>query len=213
MLFVVSYQRVFRTTNDARLTLKLFHDIQKLVVNFWSFPKPVLDEIQVGEGVGDVERSSCAVCHCRSLGQHGQLGVLADALDIHNRVEGRIGWLGMATLETGRSKSRDMHVTTFAMSYVTSILIKPGDHSRLQISVHTMPSPQRPPPLSTPSASDHLVRLGTVTAALAKLNIKISVEDLLKGVREVDEASRPKSDTEASRERKSAMAPCSISDN
>ena len=113
MLLVFSWQEVFQATNDVRLTLKLFHDIQKLVVNFWSFPKPVLDEIQVGEGVGDVERSGCAVCHCRGLGQHGQLGVLADALDVHDRVEGRIGGLGTATLETGRSKSRDMSVTMF----------------------------------------------------------------------------------------------------
>jgi hypothetical protein len=65
MLFVFSQctlrTRIQGTADDLRLTLKLLHDIQKLVVNFWSFPEPVLDEIQVGEGVGDVERSSCAV--------------------------------------------------------------------------------------------------------------------------------------------------------
>ena len=59
--------------NNARLTLKLLHDVQKLVVNFWSFPEPVLDEIQVCEGVGDVEGSGCTVRCCRrrrGVGQH-----------------------------------------------------------------------------------------------------------------------------------------------
>ena len=49
-------------------------------------------------------------------------------------------------------------------------------------------------------------------AALAKLNIEISIEDL-KGVREVEEASRPKSKFSVIRNRKSALAPRPISGN
>ena len=103
MLFVFSHctlgTRIW-TTHGLRLALKLLHDIQKLVVYFWSLPEPVLDEIQVGEGVGDVERSSCAVCYrrrCRGWRQHGQLGILADALRVHDRVKGRKGCFGMTT--------------------------------------------------------------------------------------------------------------------
>ena len=51
-------------------------------------------------------------------------------------------------------------------------------------------------------------------AALAKLNTEISIEDLLKGTREVDEASRAsrtKFTAEEFRECKSTPAPCSIS--
>ena len=110
MLFVFSRGIMgadLKEKNDARLTLKLLHDIQKLVVNFWSFPEPVLDEIQVREGVGDVERPGRAVYHrrcCCGLGQHSQLGVLTGALDVHDRVKGRIGCLGIATLRDGSIK-------------------------------------------------------------------------------------------------------------
>ena len=69
-------------------------------------------------------------------------------------------------------------------------------------------SPPALPPL--PSTDDRLVRLGTVVAALAKLNINISIEDLLKGIHEEDEASRAKYNVV--RNRKSALAPRPISD-
>ena len=104
MLFVVSHCILgarIQMADDPRLTFKFLHDIQKLIVNFWSLPEPVLNEIQIREGVGDVERSSCAVSHrrrCRGLRQHGQLGVLAGALGVHDRVKGRKGCVGMATL-------------------------------------------------------------------------------------------------------------------
>ena len=61
---------------------------------------------------------------------------------------------------------------------------------------------QSPPPLPRPSAGDHRVRVGTVVAALAKLNIEISIEDLLNGVREVEEANRPKTKFSVIRNRK-----------
>ena len=73
-----------------------------------------------------------------------------------------------------------------------------------------MPSPPPLPRLPLPSTGDHLVRLGTVVAVLAKLNINISIENLLKGIREADEASLAKYITTLNR--KSAPAPRSISD-
>ena len=112
MLFVFSHCTLrirISTAGSLRLTLKFFHDIQKLVINFWSVPEPVLDEIQVREGVGDVEWSSCAICHCRrcrGLRQHGQLGILAGALGAHDRVKGRKGFVGMATLGRRADQSR-----------------------------------------------------------------------------------------------------------
>ena len=69
------------------------------------------------------------------------------------------------------------------------------------------------PPLPQPSDDNHHAPLSTVMAALAKLNIEISIEDLLKGVREVEEASLPKSKFSVIRNRKSALAPRPISGN
>ena len=218
MLLVFSHREGFQATGDARLTLELFHDIQKLVVNFWPLPKPVLDEIQVGEGVGDVERSSCAVCHCRGLRQHGQLGVLADALDVHGRVKGRTGWLGTATLEMGRSKSRDLcdtvhkYVRPGRCNPLRNLLTTLDDRSFLQHHLLAMPPPPPPPGLSPPFPGDFLVPLSFVMAALAQLNIKISTEDLRKGMDEEYEARRAKFIAEAQK-RKSALAPHPISDN
>lgn len=112
MLFVFSHRipktRIL-TAGNLRLTFKFLHDIQKLIINFWSLPEPVLDEIQVREGVGDVERPSRAVCHCRrcrGLRQHGQLGVLAGVWSVHDRVRGRKGCVGMATLGRRADQSR-----------------------------------------------------------------------------------------------------------
>jgi len=116
MLFVFSHcipRTTTWRTRGLRLTLELLHDIQKLVVYFWSLPEPALDEIQVGEGVSDVERSSCAVRYCwrcRGRRQHGQPRILDGTLCVHDRVKGR---RGMATGETSRSKSRDVCVTLF----------------------------------------------------------------------------------------------------
>ena len=78
---------LLKDENDARLTLILY-GIQKLFVNFWSFPEPVLDKVKVCEGVGDVVRSNCAICRrccCRGLGRRGQFGVLAKALEVRRR--------------------------------------------------------------------------------------------------------------------------------
>jgi len=58
-----------------------------------------------------------------------------------------------------------------------------------------------PPP---PPVEDLHVRLGSVVAALAKQNIKISAEDLLKVTREVDAATCTEFTAEEFRERKSA---------
>jgi len=55
-----------------------------------------------------------------------------------------------------------------------------------------MPPPSSPAHLPPPPIEDSHVRLDSVVAVLAKLNIKISAEDLLKATREEDEASRTK---------------------
>jgi len=76
-----------------------------------------------------------------------------------------------------------------------------------------MPPPSPPTNLPQPPIDNLRVRLGSVVAALAKLNITIPVEDLLKGIREEDEANRTKFTPEEFQERKSALSPRSIPDN
>ena len=76
-----------------------------------------------------------------------------------------------------------------------------------------MPPPFPPADLPPPPVEYLHVRLGSVVAALAKLNIKISIEDLLKSTREVDEASRIKFTAEEFQKCKSAPAPRPTSDN
>jgi len=75
-----------------------------------------------------------------------------------------------------------------------------------------MPPPSPPADLPPPPVEYFHVRLGSVVAALAKLNIKISVEDLLKKTREVDEVSRTKFTVEEFQKCKPAPAPRPISD-
>jgi len=79
------------------------------------------------------------------------------------------------------------------------------EHSFFQYDLLTMRSP--------PPVEDLPVRLGSVVAALAILNIKISAEYFFKVAREVDEATRTKFTVEEFRECMSTPAPRSISDN
>lgn len=55
-----------------------------------------------------------------------------------------------------------------------------------------------------PPSGDLLVRLGSVVAALAKLNVKVSTEELLKAIHE-EEANHAKSTVEPIQKRKSAL--------
>ena len=52
------------------------------------------------------------------------------------------------------------------------------------------------PPPSTPLDPLGAVRIRSLAAALVKLNIKVSIEDLLRAVHEEDEAWRAESDAE-----------------
>jgi hypothetical protein len=59
-----------------------------------------------------------------------------------------------------------------------------------------------PPPPPSPrsgSCKDQIIHIPSLAAALVKLNIKISVEDLMKAVHEEDEARRAKLNEEAER--------------
>jgi len=76
-----------------------------------------------------------------------------------------------------------------------------------------MPHPSPPADFPPPPVEYLHVRLGSVVAALAKLNIKISIEDLLKSTREVDEATRTKFTAEEFQRCKSAPAPRQIPDS
>jgi len=56
------------------------------------------------------------------------------------------------------------------------------------------------PPLAPPTGSDALqvVQISSLTAALAKLNVNIPIEDLIKAIHDEDEAKRTKLQAEAS---------------
>ena len=76
-----------------------------------------------------------------------------------------------------------------------------------------MPLPPPPANLPPPPVEGVHVRLGSVVAALAKLNIKVSVDDLFKITREVDEATCTKFTAEEFQKCKPATALHPISDN
>lgn len=74
--------------------LEIIQDIHKFVVDLWAFPKPILDEIQVGESVGDIGELGCAVWYRlirRGLRRHGQLRVLVTAFESYGLAKSRIG--------------------------------------------------------------------------------------------------------------------------
>lgn len=61
MLLEVSKRRDKRTS-DARLALKVLHDIQKLIVDVWVVCKLILDSVEIAKGVGDVEGTRAVLC-------------------------------------------------------------------------------------------------------------------------------------------------------
>ncbi|KIK07135.1 hypothetical protein K443DRAFT_88036 [Laccaria amethystina LaAM-08-1] len=70
-----------------------------------------------------------------------------------------------------------------------------------------LPPPPPPPSPRSGSCKDQIIHIPSLAAALVKLNIKISVEDLMKAVHEEDEARRAKLNEEAERALLSKLTP------